>query len=262
MKVLCSRVAAWLVVVCVAQAAMAQVVIYEQTFNPPSDPLGYTGAIEDSGWVVEPLAYQGTYNSNYGIVGLYDAQSGDPINGNTGVYIGTGGPVTSARGMFYTTDGSGGYTTIDPATCARLRLSIFANTQGGGLDDLGYFAVQLGDGDPRTGDEAWYVSATPMAMPTENQGNFMNFRSLLYDTSPGAWRSLTLGPPTPGALAGDLSGLLITGVGIVQEVTNGSGDFSSWNYADYRIICAPEPTGLWLIAVAAPAWIALRRSRR
>ena len=119
--------------------------LYEQTFNPTNEPLGYGGMIEASGWVVEPLAYQGTYNSNYGIIGLYDADTNQPINGNTGLFIGTGGPVTQARGMFYTTSGNGGFDLIDPAAFDQLLLTVYANTQGGGANDVGYFAVQLGD---------------------------------------------------------------------------------------------------------------------
>lgn len=260
MKCLGTFMAAALAVDNVAMAT--QVTLYEQTFNPPNDPNGYSGAIQDSGWVVEPLAYQGTYSGNFApLNALFDARTGQPINGNTGVFIGTGGPVTQARGMFYTTDGSGGYSTIDPAQCERLLLSIYANTQGGGADDLGYFAVQLGDGDPRTGDEAWYISSTAMIPPTQNQGNLMNRRVLEYDPSPGNWTNLTLGPPTPGAPAGDLSGLLITGVGIVLSVTNGDGDFSSWNYADYRIHCVPEPSALALLAIMATICSVLRRRK-
>jgi hypothetical protein len=235
--------------------------LYEQTFNPTNEPLGYAGTIEDSGWVVEPLAYQGTYNTNYGTIGLYDADTNQPVNGNTGVFIGTGGPVTQARGMFYTTAGSGGFDLIDPTAFDRLLFTVYTNTQGGGANDVGYFAVQLGDGDPRTDDEKWYISSTPIATPSVNEGNTMNLRSLAYDDSPGAWRELTLGPPTPGAPAGDLSGLLVSGVGIVQEVSNGDGDFSSWNYADYRIFAVPEPAAIALVMVAAPACF-VRRSRK
>jgi hypothetical protein len=235
--------------------------LYEQTFNPTNEPLGYAGTIEDSGWVVEPLAYQGTYNTNYGTIGLYDADTNQPVNGNTGVFIGTGGPVTQSRGMFYTTAGSGGFDLIDPAAYDRLLFTVYANTQGGGAYDVGYFAVQLGDGDPRTDDEVWYISSSPMATPTVNEGNTMNLGHLVYDDSPGAWRELALGPPTPGALAGDLSGLLISGVGIVQEITNGDGDFSSWNYADYRIFAVPEPATIAILVGAAVACF-LRRSRK
>jgi hypothetical protein len=155
--------------------------------------------------------------------------------------------------MFYTTDGQAGFTTIDPASSDRLLLTVYANTFGGGADDLGYFAVQVGDGDPGTGDEAWYISGSPMATPTQNQGNLFDLRHLEYNPAAGNWNSLTLGTPTIGGPAGDLSGLLITGVGIVQSLTNPDGDFSSWNYADYRILAVPEPAASGFVIVAAAA---------
>ena len=113
----------------------------------------------------------------------------------------------------------------------------------------------------RTDDEAWYISSTPMATPAVNEGNTMNLRHLAYDDSPGAWRELPLGPPTPGALAGDLSGSLISGVGIVQEITNGDGDFSSWNYADYRIFAVPEPATIAILVGVAAACFVRRRAK-
>jgi hypothetical protein len=230
-------------------------VLYEQTFAAGA-------AITDSGWSVDTPAgwYSGTYSGNFPpLNALFDAASNQPINGNTGVFIGSGGPLTAALGMFYTTEGLGGFEIIDPAAADRLLLTIYANTQGGGADDLGYFAVQLGDNDPRTDDALWYISSTPMTAPTENQGNLMNLRTLEYDPAPGKWNQLTLGPPTIGAAAGDLSGLFITGVGVVQSLTNPQGDFSSWNYADYRILNVPEPTALALIAIALCGAYAVRR---
>jgi hypothetical protein len=238
--------------------------LYEQTFNPSNDPNGYVGAIGDSGWVVDAPTgwYSGTYSGNFAPLNmLADAATMQPINGNTGVYIGFGGPLTAALGMFYTTDGQGGFTTIDPASSDRLLLTVYANTQAGGADDLGYFAVQVGDGDPRTDDELWYISSTPMAVPAQNQGNLLDLRSLEYNPAAGNWNSLTLATPAIGGPAGDLSGLLITGVGIVQSLSNPTGDFSSWNYADFRILNVPEPATIALVMVAAAACF-VRRSRK
>jgi hypothetical protein len=83
----------------------------------------------------------------------------------------------------------------------------------------------------------------------------------VFNPSAGNWNSLTLGTPGIGAPAGDLSGLLITGVGVVQSLTNPTGDFSSWNYADYRIFSVPEPAAVALLMVAASACF-VRRSRK
>ena len=116
-----------------------------------------------------------------------------------------------------------------------------------------------------------------MATPTVNQGSTLNLRSLLYDPAAGNWNDLTVDPtntvaPVVGGPAGSLAGLLITGVGVLQSVTNpaplpdfsNATAFSSWNYADYRITCGtiPEPSALLLLALAAPAVLLVRRARK
>jgi len=247
-----------------APVAQAQL-LYQQTFEGGS-------AITDSGWSVEMFpsgGYSGTYAGGWdggGLPVLSDAATGDPIGGappGTAVYIGNGisdpAGINGELGAFYVTEGLGGFENIDPATCERLRLSIYANTQGGGADDYGYFAVRLGDFDPRTADDAWYIASSPMTTPTENASALFNWRRRIYDPSPGNWNALSLGPLMIGGAAGNLSGLQITGVGIVQQLTNPQNDYSSWNYSDYRITCVPEPSALLLLAIAAPAWIVFRR---
>jgi hypothetical protein len=254
----------------VAPVAKAQL-LYEQSFPTPGPD---DGAIADFGWSVDLFptgGFSGTYDGTFDPYGLRVAANDQKINGNSGVYIGVGSfpggpPIMSELGMFSVTDGSGGFTTIDPAACEELLLTVFANLQAGGVDDYGYFSVQLGDGDPRTADEAWYISSSPMAAPTAS-GVAFDFRSLVYDPAPGNWNALSLGPVAIGAPAGDLSGLLITGVGVVQQISNppplpdysNADAYGSWNYADYRIFCAPEPTGLVLLVLAAPAALAFRR---
>jgi hypothetical protein len=202
-------------------------------------------------------------------MGLRDAATNQPIGGNnvpmggtdpgTALYTGTGGPVTNDLRAFYTVDGVAGFTTVDPATCPNnLYFNIWAHTQGGGADDHGYFIVHAGPGgrDP----SKWYIATSPMATPTQNHGPLFDWRSLLYDPTPGHWNDLTIDPtntvaPTIGGPAADLTGLKITGVGVLQSVTNPANDFSSWNYADYRITCGaiPEPGTLMLVVIGATA---------
>jgi hypothetical protein len=257
-----------LAVCSVASVAQADL-LYRQTFEGG-------GAITDSGWSVQLFpsgGYSGTYTGGWngdGTPVLSDAATGDPIGGaapGTAVYIGVGGPVAGVLGSFYVTEGSGGFENIDPATCERLILSVYANLQAGGGDDYGYFAVRMGDFDPRTADDAWYIASSPMAAPTTS-AEFFDLRRLVFDPSPGNWLPMSLGSPiTIGPGPVDLSGLQITGVGIVQQLTNPAPlpdfsnpeAFSSWNYSDYQINCVPEPAALVLLAVAAPAWLVLRR---
>jgi hypothetical protein len=135
--------------------------LYEETFEPAGS------ALADSGWTVELFpaggysgTYSGTFEPDFDV--LRNAANNQPINGNTGIFIGVGGPVTGELGGFFVTEGLGGFENIDPALCERLILSIYANTQTGGADDFGYFAVRMGDFDPRTDDNAWYIASSPM----------------------------------------------------------------------------------------------------
>ncbi|HEY4233670.1 MAG TPA: PEP-CTERM sorting domain-containing protein, partial [Lacipirellulaceae bacterium] len=59
-------------------------------------------------------------------------------------------------------------------------------------------------------------------------------------------------------------GDLISGVGIVKRLNNPSGDFSSINYADYKITCGevPEPTSILLMVCCGLGLFWFRRSRR
>jgi hypothetical protein len=82
---------------------------------------------------------------------------------------------------------------------------------------------------------AWYVSTTPMAMPTSSAALF-DLPSLAYNPAAGNSNNLTIDPtnavaPVVGGPAGSLAGLFIKGVGVLHSVTSPSGDFSSWNYA-------------------------------
>jgi hypothetical protein len=257
-----------------ASAARAQL-LYEETFEPAGS------AIEDSGWTVDyhpnngsgngfAGTYSGTFDPNFDV--LRDAANNQPINGNTGVFIGVGGPVAGGLGAFSVTEGLGGFENIDPALCERLILSVYANLQfnnGAAENDLGYFAVRMGDGDSRTDDDAWFIASSPMAEPTST-AEFFDLRTLEFDPSPGNWNELALGPVVIGGPAGDLAGLLITGVGIVMSVTNPDplpnfdvpDSYGSWNFADYRITCVPEPTALVLLTFAMPIWLVCRRRSR
>jgi hypothetical protein len=269
-----------------ASSAHAVPLIYEQTFSNPAPPQSTITA--GSGWTVDApynggfggASFNGTYSGNFAPGNaLYDNVTNPnftfPINGNTGVFIGRGGALNAVPGIFYTTDGVAGFTEFDPATCQNCTFSVYANTQAGGADDHGYFAIQAGT-TGRFGVTNWYISSTPMAAPTVNGGNFMDLRTLLFNPAVGNWNNLTVDPtgaadPVIGSPAGSLAGLHITGVGIVQQLTNPAPDanftndaFSSWNYADYRITCGspvvPEPSTILMLALAAP--VALRFRRR
>jgi hypothetical protein len=231
--------------------------------------------------------FLGTYAGDFDPAGLRDASSNQPIGrsgpadaAGTAVYTGigdaVGGPgIVDNLRMFYTVDGQADFATINPADCPdNLYLNVYTNTQAGGADDYGYFAVQAGPGgrDP----SSWYISKTPMQAPTVNEGATMNLRSLLYNPAAGNWENLTVDATNtvaPAITGGspDLTGLLITGVGIVMKVTNPAPlpdfsnptAFSSWNFADYRITCGaiPEPTAILLFALAAPAGLMFRRKK-
>ena len=268
-------IAAALVIGCIATGAQgAATLLYEQTFNPPDPHPGQSGSILP--WSINMIGgFEGTYNFDFAAPDvLRDADSTQPINGNTGVYTGIGGPITGDNRLFYTVDGQAGYSTIDPATCPNgCYFNVFANTQQGGADDHGYFVINAGLGGRNP--SKWYISATPMASPTVNQGSTMNLRSLLYNPAAGNWNNLTVDPtntvaPVIGGPAGSLAGLLLTGVGVLQSVTNPAPNadfsndaFSSWNYADYRITCGavPEPSTILMLALAAPVALMFRRRK-
>jgi hypothetical protein len=263
----------------VADAAVE--VLYEQTFNadPGSQPFGANSTIElQSSWQVEnvPDGFSGTYATDFDAPeGLFDARTGASINGNTGIYMSTGSNHTDALGMFWTEAGIGGFPDdgINPDDCPHMLLTIYSNRAGGndqvpsGTDDQAYFTVLLGDGDPRTADQ-WYVATQAMDPPGEDGGHFMNWRTMDFSLDAGVWTELSVGPLTRGPVAGDLNGqgLIITGAGILAEITNGSmgpfGDFTGLNYADYRILCVPEPSMMALVALAGPMLFVLRSRKR
>jgi hypothetical protein len=248
-------IAAAVAVAFLAPVAQAQL-LYEQAFPVPAgDP---DHPISDFGWVVDtpgPFAYSGVYD-----VASRDSLTGLPINGQSGVYAGAGGPLTDAEGMIYVVDGAGGFNTFDPATCQRCILSAYTTLVNGGVDDRAYFAIRTRGPDPRSPNN-WYVQTTPMAPPTSTDSSgLFDLRRLQYDPTSG-WQGLTLSPVTRGVAAPNLTGLLITGVGLVTRLTNPQGNFSGLNYADYRINCVPEPSTLLLIAALGTVGLALRRRR-
>jgi hypothetical protein len=262
MRKFCTVATAVVVACAMASGTQAAMVLYEQTFADPAPP--QNGAILP--WSVNMIGgFQGTYSGSFDAMGLRDAVTDQPIKGNTGVFTGIGGPVTNDLRLFYTIDGQAGFTAFDPATCPGLTFNIYANTQGGGVDDVGRFAVFAGGPGPR--DPAnWYVSTTPMGMPTQNQGALFDLRSLLYNPAAGNWNNLTVDTanavaPVVGGPAGSLAGLYIRGVGVLHSVTNPEGDFSSWNYAYYHITCIPEPTTIVLLAIVLAGGLTMCRRK-
>lgn len=273
------RVAAIAAIAACASNVQAVVLLYKQVFNPP---------VPDSSPEIGPWSknaiggFNGTYLGGFAATGLIDEGSLAPIGRvdgldtqGTALYTGIGGPVTGDLRAFYTVDGQAGFGSIDPAANASLTFNIWANLQAGGADDFGRFIFQGQTGGSR-GPKQWYVSTAPMAMPTGSGATF-NLRSLLYNPAAGNWSLLTLDPtntvaPVVGGAAGALpADTKITGVGVLHSVTNPAPlpDFSnadaygSWNYADYRLTdgTIPEPTALLLLALAAPAVVAMRRRK-
>jgi hypothetical protein len=263
-------------------AAQAALQLYRQVFNPP--PPDTSPAIGP--WSTNAIGgYNGTYSGAFDPPGegMRDAASYQPIGrtdptdmAGTALYTGIGGPVAGNLRAFYTVDGQAGFSLVDPALYPDLTFNIWANTQADGQDDFGRFIFQGQTGGNR-GPKQWYVSTSPMAIPTVDQGHFMNLRSLLYNPADGNWDLLTLDPtntvdPVVGGPAGALpADTKIVGVGVLHSVTNPAPlpDFSnpdafgSWNYADYRLTdgAIPEPASLVMLACAGLAALWLRRAK-
>ena len=221
----------------------------------------------DFGWSVDAPAgwYSGSFSGSYNPLGMRDVATGEPINGNSAVYIGSGGPITGALGMFFTTEGNGGLTDpIDPSLCDRCLLTVYEKPGGnGGTDDLGYFAVRVRDGADDRADSFWYIATDPMAPPTGGDGAQFDFRSLDFHTA--SWDNFAVDEtgavaPVRGSTVGTLpAGLVINGVGVVSSLTNGANDFTGLDYADYRILCVPEPASVVLVACAMGFLLCSRR---
>jgi hypothetical protein len=247
-----------------ALSSVAQAeVLYEQTFfNPGGGDLAFS----TYGWSLDaPGWYSGSYSGSYANAtgGLRDAATNAPINGNSAVFLGSGGPITASLGMFYTTEGSGGLNDpIDPSQCERCYLSIYSQPgPNGAADDLAYFAVKVRDALNDEAPPAWYIATDPMAPPTAADPLF-DLRRLEFHTA--SWDNFAVDEtgavaPVRGSTVGQLSGVVITGVGVVSSLTNPSGDFSGLNYADYRILCVPEPASLVLVACAMGFLLSSRR---
>jgi PEP-CTERM motif len=232
-----------------ATLASAQTV-YEETFTPQGS------AITASGWSVStPDAnwYSGTFA--YGIV---SSATSLPINGQNPLYIGAGSAtgINGEVGMFYTTSGSGGFSSINPASYSSLNLNIFANLQGGGGNTAAYFAVQVGG--------SWYASSIGLTPPVSSDLIY-DPETLAFNPAAANWNNLTVTPTLVtigGQAAGDLSGL-ITGVGLVHVINNPANSYASWNYADFSVtaVPAPEPGSLALMGAGLGLIALCRRAR-
>jgi hypothetical protein len=261
-------------VVAAPSASQATVLLYQQVFNPPA--AGQSGAILP--WSINMIGgFEGTYSGSFDPGGLVDSPSGAPIGrtgpsdpAGTAVYTGIGGAVTGNLRAFYTQAGQAGdtFATIDPSLHPNLTFNIWANLQSGGANDFGSFIFEGQSGGSR-GPKQWYASTSPMAAPTVSAAQF-NLRSLLYNPAAGNWNLLTLDPanavaPVLGGAAGAIpAGTQIIGVGVLHSVTNPASDFSSWNYADYRITdgaITPEPASIVLWACGSVALFWFRRMK-
>jgi PEP-CTERM motif len=257
-----------------APSASQAALLYEQVFNPPA--AGQSGAILP--WSINMIGgFEGTYDGGFASAnvppGLVDADTNAPIGrtgpadlAGTALYTGIGGAVTGDLRAFYTVDGQGGFSAVDPATTPGLTFGIWANLQGGGASDFGSFIFEGQTGGNR-GPKQWYASTSPMAAPTATGAGF-NHRTLLYNGAAGNWNLLTLDgtnavAPILGGAAGAIpAGTQIIGVGVLHSVTNPAGDFSSWNYSNYQLTQVPEPASLVLMACAGIALVGFGRCKR
>jgi hypothetical protein len=215
--------------------------------------------------------FEGTYDGSFAASGLIDADTNAPIGrtgpsdtAGTALFTGIGGAVTGNLRAFYTVDGQAGFAAVDPAVNPTLYFNIWANLQGGGADDFGSFIFEGQSGGSR-GPKQWYASTSPMAAPTASAAGF-NLRSLLYNAANGNWNLLTLDPsntvaPLLGVAAVIPAGTKIVGVGVLHSVTNPASDFSSWNYADYRMTTGvvPEPASIVMLAIGGIALACFRK---
>jgi hypothetical protein len=224
--------------------------LYEETFAGGPAGTGQ-GLLPDLGWVASGAQqYNGWYNNETQFIN--SATSG-PINGATGVYIGAQGSSTLQYVALTTTDTSGAgtygltsFSDISLSSNPSLNFSIFSQLQGGGVaGDMitGYFLVQNGG--------QWYASSSGITPPTSphNAANNFDPRSLTLSGAAANWDLVTgvgTGTITLGSAAGsDLTGN-ITGVGFLEGLIS-TGDYSSWNYADFAVTATPEPTSLTIL---------------
>jgi PEP-CTERM motif len=254
-----------------ATSASQATLLYQQVFNPPA--AGQSGAILP--WSINMIGgFEGTYSGSFDPGGLVDSPSLAPIGrtgpsdtAGTALYTGIGGAVTGNLRAFYTQVGQAGdtFAAINPALHPTLTFNIWANLQGGGANDFGSFMFEGQTGGGR-GPKQWYASTTPMTPPTVSGAQF-NLESLLYSSAAGNWNLVTLDPanavaPILGGAAGAIpAGTQIIGVGVLHSVTNPASDFSSWNYADYRITEVPEPASIVMLAFGSLALLLFRRAK-
>ena len=260
----------------VASASLAQAqVLYEQTFLHPGMGAGDL-PLTTYGWTTAaPGGYSGSYSGDFDPMGLRWVATNDPINGNSAAYVGTGGPVDDLLVMIFTTEGAannGGFdNSIDPSQCLQCYLTTFVQPGPNGADeDFSYFAVRVRDGADERAESFWYIATDPMETPTAT-GALFNYRVLDFHTA--SWDDLTVDEtgatnPTRGATVGVLpAGLVINGVGLVSSLTNPAPNmdfsnpeaFGGFNYADYRILCVPEPTSVALAVFAMGVLFCMRR---
>jgi hypothetical protein len=254
-------------------AAQATTTYYQQVFPPP------TSGSTIPPWSINMIGgFQGTFSGSFDPGGLRDATSNLPIGrtgpgdaAGTAVFTGIGGAVTQNLRAFYTVDGQPGdhFSSFEPGVdCVNCYLNIWANRQAGGADDVGYFIVgQINN----TNTFDWYVSSTPMATPVPNGGVTYQEESLAFNPSAANWNKLTISPTNAVApIVGPASAIpagTIDGVGVLMSVTSPAGDFSSWNFSDYRITCGgpavlvPEPASLVLMACGGLALLWFRRAK-
>ena len=110
----------------------------------------------------------------------------------TAVFTGIGGPVTNDLRLFYTVDRLPTRRRSIPTTCPGCTLNVYANLQGGGANDVGYFAVHRGARRSRPVCLVCVYHADGGA--DHFQGALFNLRSLLTTLQFGNWNNLTVDP--------------------------------------------------------------------
>lgn len=194
--------------------------VYEENFTTAD------GTLPSVGWFpagnFSAAGFFGTYGYN-----LTNAVTRRPVNGQTVVYMGSGGTVNEG---FFTTDASSsqsGFTDIGFAG-GSLTFGIYNQLDGGNsTNETAYFLVQDGGN--------WYASANSIPNPTHTD-TLMDSQTMTLSSAAANWVTVSgMGTPSisRGATPGSSLGGTITGAGIMFHLNN--ANYDTFNYADFTI---------------------------